>query len=137
MSFKQFYMATKVKECSTNAYNLKVLADSCEVNDVLAMISPRWKMQILYSISKGVRQFNCLQKTFPSLSDQVLGKRLKELVNEGLVEKTMLADTVPQQTLYTHTKRAEALLEIILELYLWGKKEWDLQACTVGKKLPV
>ena len=136
MSFKPINMASKIKENSTNAYNLKVLADSCEVNDILKMISPRWKMQILYSISKGVRQFSYLKKAFPSLSDQVLGKRLGELVNEGLVEKTMLTDTVPQQTVYTHTERAASLLAIILELHLWGKQEWELKTCTALKKIP-
>lgn len=129
-------MTSKIKESSTNAYNLKVLADSCEVNDILKMISPRWKMQILYSISKGVQQFSYLKKAFPSLSDQVLGKRLKELVNEGLVEKTLLTDTVPQQIVYTHTDRAAGLLAIILELHLWGKREWALKTCSGMGRLP-
>jgi DNA-binding HxlR family transcriptional regulator len=117
-------MASKIKETSTNAYNLKVLAASCEVNDILKMISPRWKMQILYSISQGVRQFSRLKEVFPSLSDQVLGKRLKELVNEGLAEKTILKDTVPPQAIYTHTKKGAALLAIVLDLHLWGKRDW-------------
>jgi DNA-binding HxlR family transcriptional regulator len=129
-------MASKIKESSTNAYNLKVLADSCEVNDILKMISPRWKMQILYSIAHGVQQFSYLKKVFPSLSDQVLGKRLGELVNEGLVEKTLLNDTVPQQIVYTHTERASELLAIILDLHLWGKKEWELKTCSGLKKMP-
>ncbi|PSL21472.1 winged helix-turn-helix transcriptional regulator [Chitinophaga ginsengisoli] len=117
-------MASKIKETSTNAYNLKVLAASCEVNDMLKMISPRWKMQILYCISQGVRQFSRLKEVFPSLSDQVLGKRLKELVDEGLAEKTILNETVPPQVIYTHTEKGAALLAIVLDLHLWGKRDW-------------
>lgn len=116
-------MSTPVKEESSNAYNLKVLAASCQVNEILKMISPRWKMQILYSISEGVNQFSILKEVFPSLSDQVLGKRLGELVREELTEKTVLAHKVPAQVVYTATPKALALLQIILDLHLWGKSE--------------
>lgn len=105
-------------------HNLGVLAASCEVNDVLETISKRWKMQILYSISKDVKQFSLLKKAFPSLSDQVLGKRLGELVTEGLLEKTTDTMSVPAQVIYTVTEKGKALLAIILELHKWGKKEW-------------
>jgi DNA-binding HxlR family transcriptional regulator len=118
-------MASPIKTNSSNAYNLKVLTASNDVNDILKMISPRWKMQILCSISTGVNQFSRLKEMFPSLSDQVLGKRLAELVNEGLLLKKHIAATVPQQTVYIHTAKAAALLEILLQLHLWGQKKWE------------
>jgi DNA-binding HxlR family transcriptional regulator len=117
-------MATKIKESSTNHHNLKVLAASCEVNDVLKNIAPRWKMQVLYSISTGVRQFSQLKKAFPSLSDQVLGKRLGEMVTERLLDKMHIADTTPVQTHYSITEKGTALLAIILDLHHWGQKNW-------------
>lgn len=117
-------MASQVKNSSSNAYNLKVLAASNDVNEVLEMISPRWKMQILCSVSQGVNQFSRLKELFPSLSDQVLGKRLVELVSEGLLLKEQVAGTVPQQTVYTPTEKAAALLEILLQLHLWKQKDW-------------
>lgn len=118
-------MSSKIKENSTNIFNLKVLADSCEVNDVLKNISPRWKMQILYSISQDIRQFSKLKKIFPSLSDQVLGKRLSELVNEGLAEKEIIAYTTPAQIMYSATAKGEALLLIVRDLHHWGIKKWE------------
>lgn len=118
-------MATKVKECSSNAYNLQVLATSCEVNEVLEKIGSRWKMQVLHSIAHGTQQFSTLKKAFPSLSDQVLGKRLKELVEYGLINKAIVEDTVPPQTIYSATSKGTALLSIIHDLHMWGMKEWD------------
>jgi DNA-binding HxlR family transcriptional regulator len=117
-------MASQIKTSSSNAHNLRVLAASNDVNEILEMISPRWKMQILCSISQGVNQFSLLKERFPSLSDQVLGKRLSELVSEGLLLKEQVAGTVPQQTVYIHTKKAAALLEILLQLHLWKQKTW-------------
>ena len=89
--------------------NLKVLAESCQVNEILRTISPRWKMQILYCISQNVQQFSKLKEIFPSLSDQVLGKRLGELVEEELVNKVTLENTVPHQIIYTVTPKAKNL----------------------------
>jgi DNA-binding HxlR family transcriptional regulator len=117
-------MTSQIKTSSSNAYNLRVLAASNDVNDILKMISPRWKMQILCSISQGVNQFSLLKDAFPSLSDQVLGRRLSELVNEGLLLKENIAHTVPQQTVYIHTKKGEALLEILSQLHIWGQQKW-------------
>lgn len=117
-------MATLIKENSSNALNLKVLTAACEVNEILECISPRWKMQVLFSISKGIQQFSQLKKAFPSLSDQVLGKRLGELVAENVIEKTIVSGTTPTQVLYTVTNKGEALLTIIQELHLWGKRHW-------------
>lgn len=115
------HMATRIKTSSSNAYNLTVLTATCEVNDVLKMISPRWKMQVLFHISKGINQFSRLKEVFPSLSDQILGKRLCELVTEGLAVKEMIAGTVPQQTIYTHTPKGADLLKIIQQLHDWGQ----------------
>lgn len=89
------------------------------------MISARWKMEILCNISIGVNQFSRLKEKFPSLSDQILGKRLSELVREGLVEKESVAETVPPQTLYKHTDKAKALIEILRQLHIWGNKNWE------------
>ena len=123
VSFKnQRIMASEIKENSTNAYNLKILASSCEVNEILTTISPRWKMQILYSISMGVYQFSKLKEAFPSLSDQVLGKRLGELADENLVSKSILTDKIPTQIVYQVTEKGKELLAIILDLHLWGQK---------------
>ena len=131
MSFKTSDMASTIKESSTNAQNLKVLAASCEVNDILTKISPRWKMQILYSISKGVDQFSRLKEAFPSLSDQVLGKRLSELSEENLLTKTVLTDKTPTQIIYQVTGKGEELLAIILDLHVWGRKYWQIENTTV------
>ena len=117
-------MATSLKEGTTNAQNLQVLSEWCSVNDVLRDISPRWKMVLLHRIAHGVAQFSRLKQAFPTLSDQVLGRRLAELVREHLVERTAVADTVPPQIRYTPTPKGRALLTIIDALQRWGQQNW-------------
>lgn len=112
-------MASKLKKGTTNACNIEVLQVSCEVNETLRNISPRWKMQVLHSIKNGIRQFSLLKEAFPSLSDQILGKRLSELVLDGLADKIIVDDTVPQQIAYTATEKGEELLKIVADLHQW------------------
>jgi len=118
-------MASNLKEGTSNAQNLQVLSAWCSVNDVLRDISPRWKMVLLHRIAHGVAQFSRLKQAFPTLSDQVLGQRLAELVAGGLVEKSAVADTVPPQIRYTPTPKGRALLTIIDALQQWGQQEWS------------
>ncbi|MFD2218475.1 winged helix-turn-helix transcriptional regulator [Hymenobacter bucti] len=66
-----------------------------------------------------------LKQAFPTLSDQVLGQRLAELVREQLVEKTAVADTIPPQIRYTPTPKGRALLTIIDALQHWGQQDWS------------
>ncbi|RZL13172.1 MAG: transcriptional regulator [Hymenobacter sp.] len=118
-------MASNLKEGTSNAQNLQLLSEWCSVNDVLRDISPRWKMVLLHRIAHGVAQFSQLKRTFPTLSDQVLGKRLAELVREHLVEKTAVTNTVPPQICYAPTPKGRALLTIIDALQHWGQHDWD------------
>jgi len=112
-------MGSKLKEGTTNADNIALLSVLCEVNETLRNISPRWKMQILHSIHNGLGQFSLLKEAFPSLSDQVLGKRLAELITAGLANKTELTNTTPQQILYISTEKGEELLKIMDDLHQW------------------
>lgn len=128
-------MATPRKELSSNTENLHTLAEACDVNDVLASISLRWKMQILYSIAEGLSQFSTLKKAFPNLSDQVLSTRLKELKDEYLVTSENIEDTTPKQIRYTPTDKGAQLLKIILDLHHWGI-QWKMAGknyCTINK----
>jgi DNA-binding HxlR family transcriptional regulator len=76
-------------------------------------------MQVLHSIKHGTRQFSILKEAFPSLSDQVLGKRLSELVQDKLVDKMIVVDTVPQQIAYYTTQKGDELLKIVADLHQW------------------
>ena len=115
-------MASIVKVQSTNYENLKILAESCDVNEILKNISLRWKMQILYCISKDVYQFSKLKEIFPTLSDQILAKRIKELYQENLISKVYIPKSIPQQIRYKVTNKGNELLNVMLELHVWGQK---------------
>ena len=81
------------------------------------------EMQIYIVLKHGNRQFSMLKRAFPTLSDQILGKRLSELVIDKLIDKIPINKTTPPQIAYMVTKSGEELLKIIDELHQWGLKQ--------------
>ena len=115
-------MSSPLKPGTSNAYNITALSLACEVNDILRDIGPRWKMQVLHNIAAGTKQFSSLKQAFPSLSDQILGKRLSELVEDGLIHKKVMQEKVPKRIHYFTSDKGLELLKIIDELHKWGLK---------------
>jgi DNA-binding HxlR family transcriptional regulator len=115
-------MATPLKPGTSNACNITSLSLACEVNDVLRDISPRWKMQVLHKIAAGVNQFSLIKSAFPSLSDQILGKRLAELIRDELIHKHVIREKAPKSVHYIVSNKGIELLKIIDDLHKWGIK---------------
>lgn len=109
------------KENSTNAINEQFLFGVCELNSAIAMISGRWKSQIVYSISKGNNRFHLLQKQLPNISEQVLGRQLKELETHAVIIKKEIPHSVPAGIEYMLTNKGLDLVPILEHLCDWGK----------------
>ena len=115
------------KDSSTNHLNQVVLREACVVNETLERVSARWKMQVLYCIHQGQNQFSALKGLFPTLSDQVLGQRLRALEEEQLTTRQIDQAAVPPQIRYFATPKGIALLAIMKDL-----TEWELRFAAAG-----
>lgn len=107
------------KEYSTNKLNQIIPAQECVLSATMERLSARWKMQILYAIQHGQRQFSLLKQRYPSLSENILGKRLRELEREKLVCRQTNRDYVPTQIHYTVTHKGLALLGLMEAICDW------------------
>lgn len=119
------------KENSTNAVNEKFLFQVCELNSAVAMISGRWKSQIVYSISQGNNRFHLLKKELPNISEQVLGRQLKELETHAVIVKKEIPGTVPAGVKYILTNKGMSLIPILESLCDWGKTYAEGKEITV------
>ena len=79
-------------------------------------------MQVLHKIAAGTNQFSSLKHAFPSLSDQILGKRLAELANDELIQKMIIQEKPPKQIKYSISDKGLELLKVIDDLHKWGLK---------------
>ena len=109
------------KENSSNSINRKALRHVCVMNSTLEQVSARWKIEVLYFISRDANRFSQLKNALPSISDELLGRRLRELTTEGLATKLVTTDGVVS---YSTTAHGRELLTIIESLCNWVRNDF-------------
>lgn len=79
------------KEDSTNTANKVFLHKSCRVNEAVDLIAGRWKAIIVIHIGKKTNRFSLLKTALNNMiSDQTLGRQLKELEQSNIIGKTSI-----------------------------------------------
>jgi DNA-binding HxlR family transcriptional regulator len=81
----------------------------------IELIGKRWTGAILCALTERPMRYGELGKAVPGLSDRLLSQRLRELEDEGLVEREVEAGT-PVRVTYSLTETGEALGPAIREL---------------------
>jgi len=92
----------------------------------IELIGKRWTGAIVCVLGEQPMRFGELGKAVPGLSDRLLSRRLRELEDEGLVEREVEAGT-PTRVVYSLTEKGAALGPAIRELRLWAK-DWKRTA---------
>ncbi|GAO45441.1 winged helix-turn-helix transcriptional regulator [Flavihumibacter petaseus] len=99
-------------------------AESCiasvrAVKDALEVLSGRWKLPIILSVSFGTKRFKQISKELNGITDKVLSKELKELEANQLISRTVY-DAFPPVVEYAITDHGKSLNKVIAELGTWG-----------------
>ena len=101
------------------------MPDSCSQKHVeglekaLNLIGSKWTLLILYNLCFQKRGFNELLRKLDGISPRILSLRLKELVAEGLISKTV-KPTTPPQVDYAITDQGASLKSILVQLGTWA-----------------
>ncbi len=92
----------------------------------IELIGKRWTGAILCALTEESLRFAELARAVPGLSDRLLSQRLRELEEEGLVEREVEAGT-PVRVTYSLTAKGTELEPAIGELKAWAKR-WNRTA---------
>lgn len=92
----------------------------------IELIGKRWTGAIISALTEGPLRFGELARAVPGLSDRLLSQRLRELEEEGLVEREVEAGT-PVRVSYSLTQKGAELRPAIGELKQWAKR-WNRTA---------
>lgn len=90
------------------------------VQDALYVLSGKWKLPIIISLSFGNKRFSEMGREIPKITDRMLSKELRELEMNKLVKRTVF-DSIPVVVEYSLTEYGKTLNPAIEELYKWGK----------------
>lgn len=89
------------------------------INDTLNVISGKWKMPIIATMSFGKQRFTEIQRNIPKITPRMLSKELKELELNGVVRRTVY-DSIPVTVEYELTESAKQLSEVMNSMIKWG-----------------
>lgn len=90
----------------------------CPVDRTLNLINKKWSVQIIRDLFFGKKHFKEFKEDKPKLSNKVLSNCLKELEENGLVEKKVI-NTTPVTTEYYLTEYGRSMNRIIYELAMF------------------
>ena len=99
----------------------KKLDDACPVTFCMQVIGGKWKPIILYLISKGGNRFGVLHRGIAGISKQMLTKQLRELENDGVLERVIYPE-IPPRVEYFITPKGKSLFPIIDQMSQWGNQ---------------
>jgi DNA-binding HxlR family transcriptional regulator len=87
----------------------------------IELIGKRWTGAIVSALTEGPLRFGELAKAVPGLSDRLLSQRLRELEQEGLVQREVEAGS-PVRVTYSLTEAGAELRPAIVELKQWARR---------------
>lgn len=89
------------------------------IGDTLDIISGKWKVPIIGSLSFGKKRFLEMQREVAGIGAKMLSKELRELEQNGLVKRTV-KESKPVTVEYEITEYGKTLQPIIFEMAKWG-----------------
>lgn len=114
-------------------YERKIPVDlGCPLRLTMSLIDSKWKSCILDELRYRSLRPSRLHKIFPEATPRVLDLQLKELMEDGLVSKTIFPE-LPPRSEYTITPLGMTLIPIIDAMIEWGNRNTKLFERKYGK----
>lgn len=98
----------------------QAIDEQCPVELGLNILSGKWKLKILWHLSKGTTRFNELQRLLGNITTKTLTQQLRELEEQGIVLRNVFPE-VPPRVEYSLSEIGDTLKPILGELCEWGK----------------
>ncbi|GAA5627039.1 MULTISPECIES: helix-turn-helix domain-containing protein [Brucella] len=91
----------------------------CAVEAAISLIDGKWKSVVLYHLLDGTLRFNELRRQIPGVTQRMLTNQLRELEEDGLIERKVYAQ-VPPKVEYSLSPLGRSIEPILLALKDWG-----------------
>jgi len=110
------------KAPSGNSTNLRRSnpVGGCPLTAALAAIGGKWKLIIIFWLAESPKHFAALRKVIPGISQKVLTQQLRELVNDGIVQRQPTG-AIPAPVEYSLTDYGRSILPLVEAIRLWGR----------------
>ena len=100
---------------------MKKLYTKCPVEYTVSIISDKWKVLIIRELLEKEKRYSELMKSVVGISDKVLAKNLRELEQDGIINRKVYA-VVPPKVEYSLTEKGQELRQILKDMEKFGLK---------------
>lgn len=108
----------------------------CGIDAALDVVSGKWKGLVLWELhAHGTRRFAELRRALPGVSEKVLTQHLRQMEEDGLLERTVYAE-VPPKVEYSLTAAGSSLNEALAPLGAWGRERLLREGLDVSEVPP-
>ena len=94
------------------------------VREVLDRVGDKWSLLVIGTLRGGPMRFGGLETSVAGISQRMLTRTLKHLVEDGLVDRTAYAE-VPPRVEYELTELGRTLLPLVMSLAEWAMAHRD------------
>ena len=101
-------------------YERKIPIDqNCGLDLIREVLYGKWKIHLIYYISRGIQRPSELQREIPEATRRVLNMQLNQLEQHELVSKKIYPQ-LPPKVEYSLTPFGESLLPVVMLMGKWG-----------------
>lgn len=108
--------------------------ENCTVYRTMGFLSKKWTLLIILELYKGGdrwKRFSEIKRSMKDITPKILSDRLRNLEEEGVIERRVDSSTVPMRSEYRLTEMGRELTEVAKDIKVWALK-WKINnpACT-------
>jgi DNA-binding HxlR family transcriptional regulator len=98
----------------------KMSIADCPVKATIDVIGGKWKPLILRCLKDGPYRFSGLRRQIDGATQKVLTEQLRELEDDGIVERRIYGRTPPLKVEYSLSRYGETLRPLLVLMCDWG-----------------
>ncbi len=90
----------------------------CQLAIAMNMIGGKWKIPILWYLAQSPQRYNQLKRCVGNITNTMLTRALRDLEEDGLIERAQ-QETIPPQVTYSITQKGNAVIPAIQSIQQW------------------
>lgn len=102
----------------------------CSTSVTMKFIGGKWKAVILFHLIDSAKRYNELRKLIPTITERTLSLQLKQLEEDGVIDRKVFTEKPPLMVEYSLKEFGESLIPVVKEIAKWGR-----EASSYSKKI--
>lgn len=93
----------------------------CAMDLTMHFIGGKWKTVVLWYLQKDKKRYSELRKLMPYITERMLSIQLKQLEEDGLIQREVFTTKPPLKVEYSLTDFGKTLIPVLMDIAKWGR----------------